>query len=138
MIIVDTNVVSETMKPAADPAVTAWLNRQNSETLYLTAINLAELAGGIAMMPDGRRKQVMQSALSLFREGISPAVLAFDEAAAVAYAALMRAARDSGVALSAMDGQIAAIATVHGYTVATRDVAPFLAAGLSVVNPWEE
>jgi predicted nucleic acid-binding protein len=138
MIIVDTNVASETMKPACDPAVTSWMNRQASETLYLTAINLAELLGGIAIMPEGRRKEGIEVALAVFREDISSDILPFDEAAAMAYAQLMRTTRANGFAVAEMDGQIAAIALVHGFTVATRDVGPFLAAGVTVVNPWED
>jgi hypothetical protein len=138
MIILDTNVASEPMRPACDPAVTAWFNRQAREKLYLTAINLSELLFDIALAPEGRRKQGLVVGLATLRKRISPKVLSFDEATAIAYSELMANARAKGLAISEPDGQIAAIAAVHGFSVATRDVEPFLAAGVRVVNPWED
>jgi toxin FitB len=139
MILVDTNVVSETMRRSPEVKVVAWLNSQASETLHLSAISLAELMLGIAVMPNGRRKTELglalgERALGLFAER----VLAFDEAAASAYASVISRARASGRPISMADGQIAAIAITHGLTVATRDTAPFEAAGLPVINPWHD
>jgi predicted nucleic acid-binding protein len=139
MIILDTNVVSEPMKPGADPSVVAWLDRQAIDTLYLTATSLAELLVGVDVLPNGRRKDGLGAALteiisSLF--GIR--VLPFDQRAATTYASLISRARSSGHAISMADGQIAAIAFANGFSVATRDSAPFLAAGVPVVNPWRE
>ena len=138
MIILDTNVVSEPMKPESDPRVDAWFDRHEAKLLYLTAISLSELLLGIARTTEGRRKQGLIIALERVRLRIADGVLSFDEAAAMAYAELMARTRASGFTVSEPDGQIAAIAKVHGFTVATRDVEPFLAAGVSVINPWEE
>lgn len=139
MIVLDTNVVSEPMKSNANPIVQVWLDRQIAETLYLTATSLSELLVGIEILPDGKRKEGLDSALNelvvrLFKSRILP----FDQQAAMAYAPLVGRARACGRLISVADGQIAAIAAVHGFTVATRDIAPFVAAGVPVINPWEE
>lgn len=138
MIILDTNVVSEPMKPNANPAVVAWLDQQVAETLYLTATSLAELLVGIEILPISKRKEGLDSALAdLVSRLFGARVLPFDHHAAMAYAQLVNRARTSGRVISVADGQIAAIAAVHGFTVATRDTEPFVAAGVSVINPWE-
>ena len=139
MIVLDTNVVSEPMKPDGNPAVQAWLDRQTAETLYLTATSLSELLVGIEILPDGKRKEGLDGALSelvvrLFESRILP----FDQEAAMAYSPLVGHARACGRLISVADGQLAAIAVAHGFTVATRDTAPFLAAGVPIINPWEE
>jgi len=139
MIILDTNVVSEPMKSNGSPAVQAWLDRQAVETVYLTATSLSELLVGIAILPEGKRKEGLDAALGELVEKLFGArVLPFDQRAAVAYAHLVGRARASGYPISVADGQIAAIATVHGFTVATRDTAPFVAVGVPVINPWQE
>jgi toxin FitB len=138
MIILDTNVVSEPMKAQGDPAVTAWLDRQAADTLYLTATSLSELLVGIEILPAGKRKEGLNRALAdLLGKLFGSRILPFDEAAAVAYAALVVRARTGGHIVSVGDGQIAAIATVHGFTVATRDTMPFASVGVPVINPWE-
>jgi hypothetical protein len=138
MIILDTNVISEPMKVRADPAVAAWLDRQAAETLYLTAINLSEMLLGVELLPEGRRKRGMTTAMQELLAGLfGTRFLAFDREAAAAYAFLAARAAANGMTMGVGDGQIAAIAAVHGFTVATRDTAPFLAAGVPVINPWE-
>jgi predicted nucleic acid-binding protein len=138
MIILDTCVISEPMKAKADPDVAAWLDRQVAETLYLTATNLSELLVGIELLPQGRRKRGMAEELrELLDRLFGERFLEFDREAAVAYAVLVSRATAKGLAISVADGQIAAIAAVHGFAVATHDTAPFLAAGVPVVNPWE-
>ena len=138
MIILDTNVISEPMKAQADPAVVAWLDRQSADTLYLTATNLSEVLTGIELLPAGRRKSGLSEAMQELLERLfGTRFLDFDRGAAVAYAVLVSRAMAKGLAISVADGQIAAIAAVHGFTVATGDTAPFLAAGVPVVNPWE-
>lgn len=139
MIILDTNVISEPMKPQAEPVVSEWLRRQAPETLYLTAINLAELLVGIAKLPAGRRKDNLRAALQQVLDRLFGArFLPFDRDAAQAFAYQIGVMRATGRQIGWADGQIAAIATVHGYTVATRDTEPFEAAGVPVINPWEE
>ncbi len=138
MIVLDTNVISEPLKPNANPAVQAWLDRQAAETLYLTSTSLSELLVGVALLPDGKRKAGLDVALSeLLTNLFASRILAFDQRAAMAYAPLVGRARAAGRDISVADGQIAAIASVHGFTVATRDTAPFVAAGVPVINPWE-
>ena len=138
MIILDTNVVSEPMKADGSSRVRNWLDEQIAETLYLTSISLSELLLGVQALPDGKRKEGLATALTeLLTDLFGPRVLPFDQQAATAYAARVSAARASGRAISIADGQIAAIAAVHGFAVATRDTAPFIAAGVPVVNPWE-
>ena len=138
MIVLDTNVILEPLKARADPAVETWLNRQDAETLYLTAINLSELLVGIELLPGGRRKRGLSAAMEeLLAKLFAERFLAFDRQAAAAYAFLVSRAMSRSCVIGVADGQIAAIAAVHGFTVATRDTAPFLAAGVPVVNPWE-
>lgn len=137
MILIDTNVISELWKIAPSPAVMAWLDAQAVETLYLSAIALAELRYGIAAMPEGKRRTVYaqrleNDVLPLF-EG---RVLAFGQAEAKTYAELMARAKAQGLAIGKADGYIAASAAAHGLAVATRDTHPFQAAGLDVINPW--
>lgn len=139
MIVLDTNVVSEPMKPGGSAAVLAWLDRQVADTLYLTATSLAELLVGIQTLPDGKRKAGLDAALTELMAGLfGPRILPFDQQAALAYAPLVGRARAAGRAISVAGGQIAAIAAAHGFTVATRDTASFLAAGVPVINPWDE
>jgi predicted nucleic acid-binding protein len=137
MIVLDTNVVSEPLKPLGEPAVLAWLDQQNIETLFLTTISLAELRYGVAALPDGRRKEGLGAALeSRVIALFAPRVLSFDSAAAGAYALIRARAKAAGKAIAAADGYIAATAAAHGFTVATRDTGPFEAAGVPVINPW--
>jgi len=138
MILLDTNVVSEPLKLSGDARVLAWLDAQIVETLYLSTISLAELRFGIAALPPGNRRDTLQASLE---QRILPLftgrILAFDAAASEAYAVLRSRARAQGKAIAPADGYIAATATTHGLIVATRDTAPFEAAGLPVINPWK-
>jgi predicted nucleic acid-binding protein len=137
MIILDTNVVSEPLKPASDPAVIDWLDRQAAETLYLTAISLSELLIGVEILPNGRRKQFLSSGLRGVLERLfGPRILPFDHEAAIAHALMFGRMRAAGRAISLADGQIAAIALQHGFSVATRDGNPFIDAGVLVIDPW--
>lgn len=138
MILLDTNVVSEPLKPNGDPAVRAWIDAQVLETLYLSTISVAELRFGIAALPDGKRKSGLRSSmdervLPLFQSRI----LSFDLEAAEAWAVLRARAHAEGQGIGMADSYIAAIAAAKGLTVATRDVQPFKAAGVQVTNPWE-
>jgi len=139
MIVLDTNVVSEPMKRDGNPSVRTWLDQQTAETLYLTATSLSELLVGIEILPDGKRKEGLDAALNeLLARLFGSRILPFGQQAAMAYAPLVCRARNAGRLISVADGQIAAIAAIHDFTVATRDTAPFAAAGVPVINPWEE
>jgi predicted nucleic acid-binding protein len=138
MILLDTNVVSEPLRRAPDARVAVWIDAQALETLFLSAITVAELRAGLALLPAGRRQAGLQESLEtrvlpLF----SGRVLSFDLGCTQAYADLMAKARASGLAISSADGYIAAIAAANGLTVATRDTGPFVAAGVAVINPWQ-
>lgn len=138
MILLDTNVISEPLRPAPDPRVVAWLDAQAVETLYLSAVTVAEMRFGVATLPAGRRRtmlgdRVEQSVLPPF----VGRVLAFDVSCTQAYADVRTTARTHGVALAPADAFIAAIAATHRLAMATRDTTPFKAAGLTVINPWE-
>jgi hypothetical protein len=137
VIVLDTNVVSEAMKPAPSPAVRAWLDNQVAETLYLSSVTVAELLFGIAAMPAGKRKNMLtdtvEGLLSLFRDRVLP----FDIEAARHYAELAMLATTRGRGFPTPDGYIAAIAASRGFVVASRDTAPYAAAGVAVINPWQ-
>ena len=114
-----------------------WLDNQSTETLYLTATSLSELLTGIEMMPKGRRRQALADDLdTLMQQFFGLRILPFDREAAVVYSRLVGRARAKGVTASVADAQIAAIAEVHGFLVATRDTAPFTAMGARIMNPW--
>jgi predicted nucleic acid-binding protein len=137
VIVVDTNVISEPLRSVHDERVREWLNRQAPETLYLSAITVAELMLGVELLPDGRRKDELRSVIeSVVADTFVGRVLDFDSGVAMTYASLVAGARGRGIAISVADGQIAATASHHGFAVATRDVQPFEAVGLAVINPW--
>jgi hypothetical protein len=137
VIVLDTNVVSEAMKPHCDPGVKAWLHAQATETLFLTATSLAELLLGVALAPPGKRRDLLEEELCKVLDLLfAGRILAFDEEAAKAYAKIVRNARTKGRPIAVADGQIAAIAQVHGFAIATRDTGPFNAAGVSFIDPW--
>jgi predicted nucleic acid-binding protein len=138
MILIDTNVISELWKIEPDPGVLAWIDAQAIETLYLSAITVAELRFGLAIMPEGKRRSIYQDRLE--RE-VLPAfmgrVLPFDLDSSQAYATLMGRAKAEGKTIGKADGYIAATAFARALTIATRDVAPFQAAGLTIIKPWK-
>jgi len=139
MILIDTNVISEPLRAQPAPRVVEWLDAQPLETLYLSVVTVAELRFGVVRLPAGKRRDALRERLET---QVIPAfagrVLTFDLAATQAYADLMAKARTAGLAIGMADGYIAAIATVNGMTVATRDKAPFDTAGVSVIDPWAE
>lgn len=137
MILVDTNVISEPLRKSPEARVIGWIDAQPLETLYLSAITVAELRFGVASLPAGKRRDGLHDSLEtrvlpLFAGRVLP----FDLAASQTYARLMAQARAAGLAIGAADGYIAATAAANGMMVATRDTAPFEAAGVSVINPW--
>lgn len=137
MIVLDTNVISEAMKPGPHPSVLAWLNEQVAETLYISSVTLAELLFGIASLPAGKRKDMLAQTLDGLMALFKDRVLSFDIDAARAYAELAVTAKAGGRGLPTPDGYIAAIAASRGFIVASRDTAPFEASGVAVIDPWE-
>ncbi|OYV32166.1 MAG: VapC toxin family PIN domain ribonuclease [Rhodospirillales bacterium 20-64-7] len=138
MIILDTNVLSEPMRANGNAAVAAWLDAQIIETLYLTTVSLAEVLLGIELMPLGTRRSKLEARIGAVINAFGDArMLAFDAKAARCFAVLVARARAAGHTLGVADGQIAAIAASRGFSVATRDTSPFLAAGIPVIDPWD-
>ncbi len=136
MIVLDTNVVSEAMKPEPMPAVRTWLDAQAAETLYLTSVTIAELMFGTGALPQGRRKDKLTEALDGVLALFADRIRSFDTRAARRYAELAVSARAAGKGFPTSDGYIAAIAAAHGFAVASRDTGPFTAVGLTTIDPW--
>ncbi|MCY4361063.1 MAG: type II toxin-antitoxin system VapC family toxin [Gammaproteobacteria bacterium] len=138
MIMLDTNVISESLRPNPESRVLDWINAQAIETLYLSAITVAELRFGAALLPSGRRKTKLRNSLeNKLLPLFSGRVLPFDLAVTEAYAEVMSQAGMAGQSISTADGYLAATAAANGMSIATRDTNPFVAAGLQVINPWE-
>jgi predicted nucleic acid-binding protein len=129
MILLDTNVVSEAMKPEPHPSVRDWLDAQVAETLFVSSVTIAELLFGI-------RKTNLAAVLDGVLDLFEPRILPFDTQAARRYADLAVKARAAGKGFPTPDGYIAAIAAANGLTVASRDKSAFNAAGLAVIDPW--
>lgn len=137
MILLDTNVVSEPLRPAPEARVIEWLDAQPLETLYLSAMTVAELRAGVALLPASKRRSKLHEHLE---KRVLPMfagrVLPFDLACTSAYAQVLATARKAGSGMQTADACIAAVAFANGFTVATRDTIPFQAVGLTVINPW--
>ena len=136
MILLDTNVVSEAMKPEPHPSVRDWLDAQAAETLFLSSVTIAELLFGIRALPRGKRKDRLAAALDGVRDLFEARILPFDIAAARRYADLAVKARTAGKGFPMPDGYVAAIAAAHGFAVTSRDASAFHAAGLTLIDPW--
>ncbi len=131
-------MISETQRQEPNARVLDWIDAQALETLYLSAITVAELRAGIALMPTGKRRANMHENLEKrLLPMFANRVLSFDMACTKAYAELLAKSRAAGLAVETADAFIAAVALANGFTVATRDTSPFEAAGLNVINPWE-
>jgi toxin FitB len=137
LIILDTNVVSEPLKPNPDAAVLRWLDRQSPATLYLTTISQAELLAGVLALPAGKRRTELQRVInnelvSLFADRILP----FGERSAEAYAHVVTAANVAGNPIDFADAAIGAIAIEHNFILATRNVRDFKGTSVKLLNPW--
>jgi hypothetical protein len=136
MILLDTNVISEAMKPEPAPAIRTWLDEQAAETLYLSSVTIAELMFGIGALAKGKRKDKLTAALDGVLEMFADRILSFDVSAARRYAELAVRPRAAGKGFPTPDGYITAIAASHDLAVASRDTNAFTAAGLDVIDPW--
>lgn len=137
MIILDTNVVSELLRASPAPAVEAWLAQQDSASVYLTAISAAELRYGVAIMANGKRREMLAEAVDgILGEDFLNRILPFDSAAGVKYASIGAERRAAGRPISQFDCQIAAIARAHGAVMATRNVGDFEGCGVELIDPW--
>lgn len=138
MIILDTNVLSELMKPAPAGIVVRWVAVQPAPSLYTTSITQAEILHGIMLLPSGRRRNALEAAAdAMFKEDFGGRILSFGSDAARLYALIAVERRRVGRAISHFDAQIAAIARSNGAAIATRNVTDYDHCGIKVINPWE-
>ena len=139
MIVLDTNVVSELMRPSPSSNVVDWVAGQAAPNLYLSTISEAELRYGVAIAPAGeRRNRLLAEVEGMLQEDFAGRILPFDGAAAQAYAVIAAARRAAGRPVNHADCQIAAIARCRGASMATRDVDDFEGCGIDVINPWAD
>jgi predicted nucleic acid-binding protein len=137
VIILDTNVVSELMRPEPSPQVSAWVRGRDRRELRTTSITLAEIRYGIARLPDGRRKTVLLDAAEDIFRAFADQVLPVDEAAAVHYAAIASTRERAGKPIAGLDALIAGVCRSRGARLATRNQPDFDGIGVEVINPWD-
>ena len=138
MIIIDTNIISEFMTSPPANSVLEWLNTQNSLSLYLTTISIAEIGYGLRIMPFGKRRRLLEEQFEKFlATAFESRILSFDESAARKYGEVKGHRKEIGRPLSDLDGQIAAIARANGFAIATRNTKDFEACGVELINPFD-
>jgi hypothetical protein len=138
MIILDTNVVCELMRPAPEPRVLHWFSSQAAEDLHVTAVTMAEILYGIELISMSRRREALRAgAEKMFGGAFGDHILTYEDRAARAFAQIASSRRRQGKPMSGFEAQIAAIARVHGATLATRNPYVFEGCGVRLVNPWE-
>jgi len=137
MIVLDTNIISELLRPAPNKQVEAWLSAQDGENVYFTTVGEAELQYGLALLPAGKRRNALSKAVEeILDEDFQDRILAFDRAAARAYAVIAAARRAAGRPISQFDCQIAAITRTNEAILATRNTADFEGCGIRLIDPW--
>lgn len=137
MILLDTNVLSELMRPMPAPEVEAWLGAQPSAALFISAVTEAELRFGLALLPDGKRRDQLAEAMEgMLSEDFAGRILPFDSAAASAYARIAADRPKAGRPIAQFDAQIASIAHSRNATLATRNIGDFEGCGVQLINPW--
>ena len=137
MIIIDTNVVSELMKPLPSAAVIEWVRARTGSELFTTSITLAEILYGIARLPDGRRKELLRSTASDVFAASEDQVLPFDSSAATHYAEVVERRDQIGLPIDGFDGQIASICRAHGAALATRNLRDFRQTDVTLIDTWQ-
>ena len=138
MLVIDTHVASELMRPVPTPRVAAWIAERDAAGMYLTAVSEAELRFGVAILPAGKRRDALDAAMRRWLDlAFASRILPFDSAAARAYAEIAADRRQAGRPIGGADCQIAAISRLHGAVLATRNVRDFQGTGVEVVDPWE-
>ncbi len=135
--LIDTNVLSEMLRADPDDSVALWFAHQDAAALFTSAVTQAEMLLGARLLPAGRRRAALESAIhALFAEDLANRVIAFDERAVPSYVDIVVARRASGRPIAQFDAQIAAIARSQRMSVATRDTAGFAGCGIGLVDPW--
>ena len=138
MWILDTNVVSELMRPEPEPRVIEWVGARPGGSLFLTAVTEAELRYGLALLPAGHRRDDLTAALEdMLEEDFAERILPFDRSAARLYAQIVSSRRTRGRPMTQFDGQIAAIARSRDAGVATRNETDFADCDIEIINPWQ-
>jgi hypothetical protein len=139
MIVVDTNVISEMMRPEPDERVTRWYRSTQAHLLYTTTVTVAETLSGIFTLPAGSRRSGMElDARAIFAEDFDGRILVFDISAAEAYAEIASRRKAKGRPVKPLDAEVAAIARIRDMAVATRNIRDFEDCGIDLINPWEE
>ena len=137
MIVLDTNVVSELMKPRPNRTVEMWLVAQSPTSLFISSVSEAELRYGVAILAPGRKRERLAELIdAVIVEAFPNRVLAFDSAASINYGEIASTRRRAGKPISQFDAQIAAIAKSHDATLASRNVADFEGCGIELLDPW--
>jgi predicted nucleic acid-binding protein len=136
VIVVDTNVLSEFMRPVPDEHVLRWTDATRRSDLWTTSVVIAELASGVAALPQGRRRSLLSEALDLMLERFEGRVLPFGLKAAIEYGRVVALRTQFGRPIAVADAQIAAVVIGTGATLVTRNTADFDGLGIEVVNPW--
>jgi len=138
VIILDTNIISELMRPKPEASVVAWLNAQHENEIATTTIAEAELRYGICRLPHGRRREQIQVTVEqILREFSTDRILSFDQAAAREYGEMAARREHNGLPISAADCQIASIVLANRAKLATRNTKDFLECGIELINPWQ-
>jgi len=137
VIVLDTNVIAELMRPKPSPQVVAWTDGLDPDSVAITAMNEAEILHGLARLPDGRRKQELQQRWDALLQALFPGrIWAFNSDAAHWYAQLLSRRERMGKPIATADAVIAATVLAHGNSLATRNLADFADLGLRLINPW--
>jgi predicted nucleic acid-binding protein len=137
MIVLDTNVLSEIMKPIPEPRVLSWVDSVPTRATAIIAVTVAEILYGVGRLPHGaRRRKLLLAAEKILAEDFRDRILAFDADAAIEYATLVVEREAAGQPISMADAQIAAVCRVHQCTLATRNLKDFERTGVPTVNPW--
>jgi toxin FitB len=138
VIVLDTNIVSEVMRPQPSTAVLAWLNQQNNQQLFITSVSIAEIGYGLRVLADGQRRRILQNRFEQFiAQGFEYRILNFDNSTALVYSEIMEYRKELGRPMSFPDGQIAAITRASNFKLATRNTKDFENCGIDLINPFD-
>lgn len=136
MIILDTNVVSEMMRPVPEPLVLGWFANLDAEDTYVSAITVAEILLGVELLPVGKRRDVVRAGAERTLAIFAGHILSFEDKSARAFSVISSIRRRQGRPMSEFDAQIAAISKANDATLATRNIEDFEGCGVQLVNPW--